>query len=40
MFVGDEVKLHVFLTSALDGGEWPVSHPGRFTLGKRAPGTH
>jgi hypothetical protein len=29
-----------FLTSALDGGEWSVSRPGRFTLGERAPGTH
>jgi hypothetical protein len=28
------------LTSALDGGEWSVSRPGRFTHRKRAPGTH
>jgi hypothetical protein len=28
------------LTSALDGGEWSVSHPGRFTLGERVLGTH
>jgi hypothetical protein len=26
------------LTSALDGGEWSVSRPGRFTLRDRAPG--
>jgi hypothetical protein len=25
------VQLHSFLTSALDGGEWSVSRPGRFT---------
>jgi hypothetical protein len=29
-----------FLTSALFGGEWSVSRPGRFTLGERAPDTH
>jgi hypothetical protein len=23
-----ELKRHVFLTSALDGSEWPASHPG------------
>jgi hypothetical protein len=28
------------LTSALDGGEWPASLPGRFTPRERAPGTH
>jgi hypothetical protein len=26
------------LTSALDGGEWSSSHPGRFTPGERDPG--
>jgi hypothetical protein len=31
---------HVFLTSALVGGEWLASRPGRFTPGERAPGTH
>jgi hypothetical protein len=29
-----------FLTSALDGGEWPVSNPDRFTPRKMAPGPH
>jgi hypothetical protein len=29
-----------FLTSALDGGEWSASRPGRFTPGERAHGTH
>jgi hypothetical protein len=27
------------LTSALDGGEWLASHPGRFTPRERVPGT-
>jgi hypothetical protein len=27
-------------TSALDGGEWSASHPGRFTPKERASGTH
>jgi hypothetical protein len=37
---GVDVHTHVFLTSALVGGEWSDSHPGRFTPGERAPGTH
>jgi hypothetical protein len=37
---GVEVLLHAFLTSALDGGEWSASRPGRFTPRERAPGTH
>jgi hypothetical protein len=28
------------LTSALDGGEWSASHPGRFTPKETAPDTH
>jgi hypothetical protein len=28
------------LTSALDGGEWSASRPGRFTLRERTLGTH
>jgi hypothetical protein len=32
---GVDVYIHVFLTSALVGGEWSASRPGRFT-----PGTH
>jgi hypothetical protein len=28
------------LTSALDGGEWSASRPGRFIPGERPPGTH
>jgi hypothetical protein len=30
-----QVYINVFLTSALVGGEWSASRPGRFT-----PGTH
>jgi hypothetical protein len=26
-----EVQLHVFITSALDGGKWSASSPGSFT---------
>jgi hypothetical protein len=37
---GVEAKLHAFLTSALDGGEWSASRPGRFIPRGRAPGTH
>jgi hypothetical protein len=40
MYWGVEVELHVLLTSALDGGEWSVLRPGRFTPRERAPGTH
>jgi hypothetical protein len=29
-----------FLTSALVGGEWSASRPGRLTSGERALGTH
>jgi len=28
-----EVQLHAFLTSVRRGGEWPASHPSRFTSG-------
>jgi hypothetical protein len=37
---GLDVLIHIFLTSALVGGEWSASRPGRFTPGERAPGTH
>jgi hypothetical protein len=33
-------QIHIFLTSALVGGDWSVPRPGRFTAGERAPGTH
>jgi hypothetical protein len=35
-----EVQFHTVLTSAVDGGEWSASRPGRFTPGESAPGTH
>jgi hypothetical protein len=37
---GVDVETHVFLTSAIGGGEWSASRPGRFTPGERDPGTH
>jgi hypothetical protein len=37
---GADVYIHVFLTSALFGGEWSALRPGRFTPEERAPGTH
>jgi hypothetical protein len=38
--MGVDVYIHIFLTSALVGGEWSTSRPGRFTPGERAPATH
>jgi hypothetical protein len=35
-----DVWIHVFLTSALGGGELSVSRPGCFTPGEGDPGTH
>jgi hypothetical protein len=35
-----DVYIHIFMTSALVGGEWSASRPGRFTPGERAPVTH
>jgi hypothetical protein len=32
--------MHIFLTSALAGGDWSASRSGRFTPGERAGGTH
>jgi hypothetical protein len=37
---GVDVLTQVFLTSALVGGEWSASRPGRFTRREKAPGTH
>jgi hypothetical protein len=36
---GLEVKLHVFLSSAIGSGEWSGSRTGRFTPGERGPYT-
>jgi hypothetical protein len=35
-----EVKLHAFLTSPLDGGEWSAWRSGRFISDRRSPCTH
>jgi hypothetical protein len=35
-----DVQIHVFFTSALVGGEWSASLPGRFAPRERAPGAH
>jgi hypothetical protein len=37
---GVDVCIHIFLTSALAGGEWSASRPGRFTPSERAPNNH
>jgi hypothetical protein len=37
---GVDVKIHVFLTSVLVGGEWSASRPCLFTPEERAPDTH
>jgi hypothetical protein len=34
---GVDTQIHIFLTSALDGGEWLALHLGRFTLAETAP---
>jgi hypothetical protein len=34
------VYVHIFLTSALAGGEWLVSRSGHFTPRETAPDTH
>jgi hypothetical protein len=34
-----DVETHDLLTSAVVGGEWSASRPGRFTPRKSAPGT-
>jgi hypothetical protein len=39
MYWGAQVQLHIFLTSALDGGEWSASRAGRFTPRVTSPGT-
>jgi hypothetical protein len=35
-----DIQIHIFLTTALVGGEWSDSRPGRFTPGEIAPGTN
>jgi hypothetical protein len=38
VYGGVDVYNHIFLTSALDGGEWSAPRPCRFTPGERVPG--
>jgi hypothetical protein len=40
VYGGVDVQIHIFLFSALVGGEWSASRPGRFIPGERAPGSH
>jgi hypothetical protein len=40
VYWGVNVYIHVFLTSALDGGEWSVPNPCYFTPGKKDSITH
>jgi hypothetical protein len=37
---GMDIQVHIFLTSALVGGEWSASRSCDFTLGETAPGNH
>jgi hypothetical protein len=36
VFGGVDVQIHILLTSALAGGEWSASGPGRLTPGEKA----
>jgi hypothetical protein len=40
VYGGVDVWIHIFLTSALAGGEWSVSRPGRFTPRESSPSMH
>jgi hypothetical protein len=40
VYGGVDAWIHVFLTSALVGGEWSASRLGRFNPGERDTGTH
>jgi hypothetical protein len=35
-----DVQIHIFLTSAVPGGESSASRPSRFNLGEKTHGTH
>jgi hypothetical protein len=37
VYGGVDVQSHIFLVSALVGGEWPASRPSRFTPGEKPP---
>jgi hypothetical protein len=38
--MGVDVSIHIFLTSAVIGGEWSASRTGRFNPGEGATSTH
>jgi hypothetical protein len=40
VYGGVDVQIHIFLTSALVGGEWSASRPGHFTPREKAPDNH
>jgi hypothetical protein len=39
VYGGVDISIHIFLTSALTGGEWSTSRPSHFTPRERARGT-
>jgi hypothetical protein len=39
-YEGSEGIAPLIVTSALDGGEWSASHPGRFAPRETVPGNH
>jgi hypothetical protein len=39
VYGGVDIQMHIFLTSALVGGEWSVSRSGRINSGEGADGT-
>jgi hypothetical protein len=39
-YMGVDVYVHIFFTSALVAGQWSASRPCRFTPGETAPSTH
>jgi hypothetical protein len=39
-YKGVDVQIHIFLASALVGGEWSASRSGGFIPRERAPGTY
>jgi hypothetical protein len=40
VYVGVNIQIHIFVTLALDGGEWSTPCPCHFNPGERASSTH
>jgi hypothetical protein len=40
VYGGVDVQINVFFSSAVAGGDWSASRPGRFTPGEKSSGTH